>query len=104
MSVNECAISTFRLNNVMPNIDLTYYYYLFIPNSLHTQHRRMSFDMFQPGNLICSVQSTHNTIKIVGEREELPTSVPSSLKEEVSRMCDSNGDSAAKRPLLRSYE
>jgi len=65
---------------------------------------RMSFDMFQPGNLICSVQSTHNTIKIVGEREELPTSVPSSLKEEVSRMCDSNGASAAKRPLLRSYD
>ena len=60
--------------------------------------------MFQPGNLVCSVQSTHNTIKIIGEREELPKCIPSSLKEEVSRMCDSDGDSTAKRPLLRSYE
>lgn len=100
MSAKEFAISTFR--STITNMDLTRNttYFLILP----TQHRRMSFDMFQPGNLICSVQSTHNTIKIVGEREELPTSVPSSLKEEVSKMCDSNGDSAAKRPLLRSYE
>jgi len=69
---------------------------------------RMSFDMFQPGNLICSVQSTHNTIKIIGEREELPSFVPKSLREEVASLCDSGRkraeDSGAKRPLLRSYE
>jgi len=58
---------------------------------------RMSFDMFQPGNLICSVQSTHNTIKIIGEQEELPEHVPKSLKEEVASLHD-------KRPLLRSYD
>jgi hypothetical protein len=65
---------------------------------------RMSFDMFQPSNLICSVQSTHNTIKIIGEREELPAFVPKSLKEEVASLCDSGGDGSANRPLLRSYE
>ncbi|KAL7537027.1 hypothetical protein ACHAXR_011885 [Thalassiosira sp. AJA248-18] len=66
---------------------------------------RMSFDMFQPGGLICSVQSTHNTIKIIGEREELPAFIPKSLKEEVASLCDSgNEDGTAKRPLLRSYD
>ena len=58
---------------------------------------RMSFDMFQPSNLVCSVQSTHNTIKIIGEQEELPEFVPKSLREEVARQSD-------KRPLLRSYD
>lgn len=71
---------------------------------------RMSFDMFQPGGLICSVQSTHNTIKIIGEREELPAFVPKSLREEVASLCDSGKKEGevdvtpAKRPLLRSYE
>jgi hypothetical protein len=66
---------------------------------------RMSFDIFQPSNLICSVQSTHNTIKMIGEREELPACVPNSLKEEVALLCDSSdGDSTSKRPFLRSYE
>ena len=67
---------------------------------------RMSFDMFQPSNLICSVQSTHTTIKIIGEREELPAFVPKSLKEEVASLCDFEGDASgtANRPLLRSYE
>jgi hypothetical protein len=66
---------------------------------------RMSFDIFQPSNLICSVQSTHNTIRMIGEREELPACVPNSLKEEVALLCNSSdGDSASKRPFLRSYE
>jgi len=66
---------------------------------------RMSFDIFQPSNLICSVQSTHNTIKMIGEREELPACVPNSLKEEVALLCNSSdGDSSSKRPFLRSYE
>ena len=66
---------------------------------------RMSFDIFQPSNLICSVQSTHNTITMIGEREELPACVPSSLKEEVTMLCESrDGDSTSKRPFLRSYE
>jgi len=66
---------------------------------------RMSFDIFQPSNLICSVQSTHNTIKMIGEREELPACVPKSLKEEVALLCNSSdGDSASKRPFLRSYD
>lgn len=66
---------------------------------------RMSFDIFQPSNLICSVQSTHNTIRMIGEREELPACVPNSLKEEVALLCNSSdGDSASKRPFLRSYD
>jgi hypothetical protein len=71
---------------------------------------RMSFDMFQPGGLVCSVQSTHNTIKIIGEREELPSYVPTSLREEVASLCGSgsslgdSGSSPTKRPLLRSYD
>eukprot|EP00573_Skeletonema_grethae_P002474 CAMPEP_0201690372 /NCGR_PEP_ID=MMETSP0578-20130828/3817_1 /ASSEMBLY_ACC=CAM_ASM_000663 /TAXON_ID=267565 /ORGANISM="Skeletonema grethea, Strain CCMP 1804" /LENGTH=837 /DNA_ID=CAMNT_0048175337 /DNA_START=121 /DNA_END=2634 /DNA_ORIENTATION=+ len=66
---------------------------------------RMSFDIFQPSNLICSVQSTHNTIRMIGEREELPDCVPNSLKKEVALLCNSSyGDSASKRPFLRSYD
>ncbi|KAL7480889.1 hypothetical protein ACHAW6_006551 [Cyclotella cf. meneghiniana] len=65
---------------------------------------RMSFDMFQPGDLICSVQSTHNNIRIVGEQEELPSFVPKSLREEVASLSNSDGDSTSKRPLLRSYD
>jgi hypothetical protein len=61
-------------------------------------------DMFQPSDLICSVQSTHNNIRIVGEQEELPAFVLKSLKEEVASLSNSNGDSTSKRPLLRSYE
>ncbi|KAL9185988.1 hypothetical protein ACHAXT_005226 [Thalassiosira profunda] len=65
---------------------------------------RMSFDMFQPGGLVCSVQSTHNTIRIIGEREELPAFVPKSLREEVATLCDSGAGDTSNRPLLRSYD
>ncbi|KAL7545434.1 hypothetical protein ACHAWF_008780 [Thalassiosira exigua] len=65
---------------------------------------RMSFDMFRPGGLVCSVQSTHNAIRIVGEREELPHFVPKSLREEVASLCDAKTEGGAGRPMLRSYD
>jgi hypothetical protein len=46
---------------------------------------RMSFDMFSPTNLVCSLQGNFNTIEQVSdqEREALLDSVPKALKEEV---------------------
>jgi len=64
---------------------------------------RMSFDIFAPRELICSVQSTHSVIQIMGEKEELPEFIPTSLKEEVTSLCDSC-DGSSNRPLLRSYD
>jgi hypothetical protein len=46
---------------------------------------RMSFDMFSPTNLVCSLQGNFNTVEQVSdqEREALLDSVPKALKEEV---------------------
>jgi len=46
---------------------------------------RMSFDMFSPTNLVCSLQGNFNPVEVVGteERKELLEKVPKSLREEV---------------------
>lgn len=43
---------------------------------------RMTFDMFQPSNLICSIQKQYNTIRTVTSDEKLPTYIPPSLRQE----------------------
>ena len=43
---------------------------------------RMAFDMFQPANLVCSIQKQYNTIKTVTSDEKLPTYIPPSLRQE----------------------
>ena len=43
---------------------------------------RMGFDMYQPSDLICSIQTQYNTIKNV-EQKDLPCYVPKSLRREV---------------------
>mmetsp|Transcript_18726 Transcript_18726/g.43864 ORF Transcript_18726/g.43864 Transcript_18726/m.43864 type:complete len:766 (-) Transcript_18726:1351-3648(-) len=62
---------------------------------------RMSFDMFMPREIICSVQKTFSTIKVIGEKDDLPNLVPASLREEVDALSASLGDSS--RAILRSY-
>ena len=44
---------------------------------------RMSFGMYEPGPLICSIQQQFNTITSVKSKAEIPQYVPSSLKKEV---------------------
>jgi len=57
---------------------------------------RMSFDMFTPGNLICSIQGIFNNITTLDMKKDhhLLKSVPRSLREEI--------DSG--KSVLRSYE
>lgn len=57
---------------------------------------RLSFDMFAPGNLICSIGGIFNRIEMVNPQEDKSVlrSVPKSLKEEVEK-----GES-----ILRRYE
>eukprot|EP00579_Thalassiosira_antarctica_P025844 CAMPEP_0202024768 /NCGR_PEP_ID=MMETSP0905-20130828/54838_1 /ASSEMBLY_ACC=CAM_ASM_000554 /TAXON_ID=420261 /ORGANISM="Thalassiosira antarctica, Strain CCMP982" /LENGTH=611 /DNA_ID=CAMNT_0048587491 /DNA_START=40 /DNA_END=1875 /DNA_ORIENTATION=- len=45
---------------------------------------RMSFDMYQPSNLVCSIQNQYNTIKSV-EPKDLPLYVPKTLRREVDK-------------------
>jgi hypothetical protein len=55
---------------------------------------RMAFDMYQPSNLVCSIQSQYNTIKSVEKKEELPLYVPKRLRKEVDDEID--GDSSGR--------
>jgi hypothetical protein len=44
----------------------------------------MSFDMFRPAGLVCSLQGTFNTIHAIDPKsEELPVFIPRSLRKEV---------------------
>lgn len=43
---------------------------------------RMAFDMYQPADLVCSIQKQYNTVSSV-DRKALPMYVPKSLREEV---------------------
>eukprot|EP00986_Skeletonema_menzelii_P002892 scaffold843_cov143-Skeletonema_menzelii.AAC.11 len=45
---------------------------------------RMSFGMYEPGALICSIQQQFNTISSVKNKKDMPQYVPSSLKREVN--------------------
>eukprot|EP00569_Conticribra_weissflogii_P008515 CAMPEP_0171368190 /NCGR_PEP_ID=MMETSP0879-20121228/6581_1 /TAXON_ID=67004 /ORGANISM="Thalassiosira weissflogii, Strain CCMP1336" /LENGTH=624 /DNA_ID=CAMNT_0011876349 /DNA_START=14 /DNA_END=1888 /DNA_ORIENTATION=- len=45
---------------------------------------RMSFDIYKPSNLICSIQKQYNTISSVGDRHELPPYVPEYLKKQAN--------------------
>ena len=83
---------------------------------------KMSFNMFKPGHLQCSVQHTLNKVKFVGSSmEDAPAAIPWSLRRELA-MFDANADAATKeedgnvendgttrqeliqRSTLRSYE
>ena len=43
---------------------------------------RMTFDMFQPSDLVCSIQKQYNTIRTVTSEEKLPAYIPPSLRQE----------------------
>lgn len=59
---------------------------------------RMAFDMYQPSNLVCSIQKQYNTICSV-EKKDLPLYVPKSLLREVE---NERGDDASGR--LKTYK
>lgn len=56
----------------------------------------MSFDMFSPTNLVCSLQGNFNRIEVVGgeERKTMLNAVPSKLREEVE----------GGKTILRTYQ
>ncbi len=57
---------------------------------------RMSFDMFAPGNLVCSIQGIFNNIQVldISQDRHLLKSVPRSLRDEVE----------GGKSVLRRYE
>lgn len=73
---------------------------------------KMSFNMFKPGNLKCSVQHTLNNVKFVCSLEEAPVSIPWSLRRELAMFDADNHDNDTmenrqemiQSSTLRSYE
>lgn len=56
---------------------------------------QMSFDMFRPTELVCSIQGTFNPVHYLGKRDrEAIQNVPRSLKEELKK----------EKTLLRTYK
>eukprot|EP01083_Nonionella_stella_P118391 353435_1 len=55
----------------------------------------MSFDMYQPSELICSIQKQYNTITSV-ETKDLPQYVPKSLRREVDNERNRDGSGRLK--------
>ena len=52
---------------------------------------RMSFDMFRPSNLRCSIQGEFNTVNVLEESDLLPEYVPRKLQKEVLKCQHSGG-------------
>ena len=73
---------------------------------------RMAFGMFRPTELRCSIQRILNTTAFVGPDDDLPDSVPRSLRKEIQDLRDSirqsgTADVAAdgnRGPILRTYD
>lgn len=62
---------------------------------------RMSFDMFRPTELKCSIRGMRNEVKLVTQEHELPLSVPWPLRREVQLR---NADEAPKhQSVLRTH-
>jgi hypothetical protein len=59
---------------------------------------RMSFDMFRPTSLVCSLQANFSSIQIVDGPQGIPAYVPRRLQREVQR-CRNNMEGSA----LRTY-
>lgn len=56
---------------------------------------RMSFDMYQPADLVCSIQKQYNTITSV-DTKDLPQCVPKSLRKEVQNERNRDGSGRLK--------
>ena len=67
-------------------------------DSLYTLGR-MTFDMYQPSGLVCSVQKQYNQIQEV-DKDELPLYVPKTLRSEV----DNERSSKTKEGKLKTYK
>jgi hypothetical protein len=66
---------------------------------------KMSFNMFKPGHLKCSIQHTLNKVGFVCDMNEALTAVPWSLRREFAMAETDDGDDRVKPSnILRSYE
>lgn len=71
---------------------------------------RMSFGMFRPNDLRCSIQRILNTTAFVGPDDELPDSVPKSLRQEIHELREAMRNSGTvditggEGPILRTYD
>lgn len=71
---------------------------------------RMSFGMFRPNDLRCSIQRILNTTAFVGPDDELPDSVPKSLRQEIHELRETMRNSGTvditggEGPILRTYD
>ena len=71
---------------------------------------RMSFGMFRPNDLRCSIQRILNTTAFVGPDDELPDSVPKSLRQEIHELRETIRNSGTvdiaggEAPILRTYD
>ena len=71
---------------------------------------RMSFGMFRPNDLRCSIQRILNTTAFVGPDDELPDSVPKSLRQEIHELRQTIRNSGTvdikggEGPILRTYD
>ena len=72
---------------------------------------RMSFGMFRPTDLRCSIQRILNTTTFVGPDDELPDSVPKSLRQEIQELRETMRNSGTvdiatggEGSILRTYD
>jgi hypothetical protein len=67
---------------------------------------KMSFDMFKPTHLKCSVQHTLNNVRFACDMDEAPTVAPWSLRRELALFDSDNPDkqNGAPNATLRNYE
>lgn len=66
---------------------------------------KMSFNMFKPGNLKCSLQHTLNKIEFAGDMDEAPaTAVPWSLRRELAMVEPTDEPNIGPKSTVRSYE
>ena len=66
---------------------------------------KMSFNMFKPGNLKCSLQHTLNKVDFACDMDEAPpTAVPWSLRRELAMVDPEDQPNVGPKSTVRSYE
>lgn len=65
---------------------------------------KMSFNMFQPGNVRCIVQRTITAIAPVCEMDKAPRSAPFGLRRELAHQASLESSQAYPHTMLKSYE
>ena len=66
---------------------------------------KMSFNMFKPANLKCSIQHTLNKVSFANNMDgAAPTAIPWSLRRELAKTCLKEEEPSELKTPLRSYE